>query len=69
MRILLATLLFALSSCFTTSVWTDDDEDYEERDSLDFVGKLCLTPIAVCLDLITWPLQEYFWNEDEEEDC
>ncbi len=73
-------LIPLLTSCFTSMVWntdldstslTDDATYAQEDDDSSIWTRLALTPFALILDIITWPLQELVADEnddDEDED-
>ncbi|MEE9126872.1 MAG: hypothetical protein V3U11_07000 [Planctomycetota bacterium] len=64
-----------LPSCFTSMLWgTDlddtsltDDAFYSKHDDNPLWAKIIFTPFAIILDAITWPVQEFF--SDEDDDC
>ena len=59
----LALCLLLLPSCFTTALWTHDPKSERPARSL----RIALTPLALALDVITWPLQ-VAWAEDDDGD-
>ena len=77
-----ALILALLSSCFTTALWGGSIEDTDGDGSLepsfssgDGGGegnpalRILLTPLAVLLDICTWPVQAVLFGwEDEEHD-
>jgi len=58
--VVLASLLF-LSGCFTTTLW--EAEEIEPRHNA-VSHRILLTPFTLLLDLLTWPFQEAFWEDE-----
>ena len=70
-RCLIPLVLLLLQSCFTTALWTvefDADAGRRERRN-DLWLCLCLTPIAVALDCITFPIQVEWFDGRDDDDC
>ena len=62
--LVLAPLLLVCSSCVTTALWEGDPDG--EAD-LDLGLKLLLTPITLLIDVCTYPLQEWWFEDDLDE--
>jgi len=63
--LVLAPLLLVCSSCVTNALWEHDSEDGAD---LDLGLKLLLTPITLLIDVCTYPLQEWWFEDDSEDD-
>ena len=61
-----ALLLVLCSSCVTSALWEADPDDTVE---VDVALKLLLTPITLLVDLCTYPLQEWWHEDDVADDC
>lgn len=65
----LVAVLFAailvLPSCFTTALWSDDDDQGLAADSI--AARLALTPLALCLDLVTLCAQAAICGDDDDD--
>ena len=46
------------SSCFTAAVWSPD----VQGPRYGVTERLALTPFALALDLLTWPIQRAIWD-------
>lgn len=76
---LLVALLLVLPSCFTMAVWgvdvnrshDNETEQYEPEAEWSwgrFGMRVLLTPIALCLDCLTAPLQVALLKGDDDDD-
>ncbi len=72
---LLVAFVATSCGCVTTTVWTvglgscdcDDSEREEEDHVHDAIPVLLiLTPFCLAIDLVTWPLQEWYWEDDDD---
>ncbi len=69
-------LALLLPGCFTSALWgTDLDDtsltsnsDYEHDEHVPVWAMIVFTPFALVLDCLTWPIQEFFADEKDEED-
>lgn len=67
------------ASCTTVALWGGrlepgghvawDAESPEPFDDLPWLGRLILTPLAVIVDVCTWPLQKVLFDLDDDDDC
>lgn len=75
---LLAAMLLALPSCFTMAVWgveaRGSNDTKTERDDSErawswgrFGFRILLTPIALCLDCLTAPLQVSLRSDNDDD--
>ncbi len=61
-------LILCLPSCFTTALWSAGC-DSDGLSSSQILGRALLTPIAVCLDLVTLGAQAAVFGDDDGGDC
>ncbi len=66
-----------LPGCFTSTLWATDvdsmswttDEDYEQEHHFPIWARILFTPVAIALDILTAPIQDFFSDEDDDDDC
>jgi len=63
--------LLLLSSCVTTTIWNGFEHEHRSCDSeeLDLLKlRLCLTPLTLLIDGLTWGLQEHGCRDRDDDD-
>ena len=75
-HVLLLGVFLLTPACFTTSLWSDADDPVVGEDEhgvpvteppATIWQKILLTPLALALDLVTAPVQNFF-DEDDDDD-
>ncbi len=62
-------LVLCLPSCFTTALWSTDAGDAGDSGftANEILTRALLTPIAVCLDLVTLCAQAAIFGDDDDD--